>query len=219
LMSYKSVLFDLDGTLLDTLDDLADSANFALRQLGFPEHKRESYKYFIGDGVEALVRQVLPENRCDAATMAEYAASLRKEYGQRWSHKTRPYEGVAELLDALTDREIPMAILSNKPDEFAKLCVARLLSRWQFAATIGAGPSLPRKPDPAGALEIAGQLRLDPAEILYLGDTGTDMQTAVAAGMFPVGVLWGFRAADELTAHGAEVLIGKPLELLDILDR
>ena len=217
-MSHKSVLFDLDGTLLDTHEDIGDSTNLALRHLGFPERGLESYKYLIGDGLEALVRQVLPENRCDAAMTAECAALVRTEYGRRWSYKTRPYEGVAELLDALTDREIPMAVLSNKPDDLARLCVAHLLPRWKFAATLGASPSLPKKPDPAGALEIAGQLRLDTAEIVYLGDTGTDMETATAAGMFPVGALWGFRTADEMIAHGAEVLIRKPMELLDILD-
>ncbi|NQU22122.1 MAG: HAD family hydrolase [Candidatus Nealsonbacteria bacterium] len=217
-MSYQSILFDLDGTLLNTLEDIAESSNFALRHLGFPEHSLESYKYLIGDGLEALVRDVLPEDRCDAAMRGECAALIRKEYGQRWDRKTRPYEGVAELLDAVTAREIPMAILSNKPDDLAKLCVARLLPRWQFAAVIGARPSVPKKPDPAGTLEIAKHLRGDTAEIVYLGDTGTDMKTATAVGMFPVGALWGFRAADELTAAGAEVLISKPLELLDVFD-
>ncbi len=217
-MSYQAVFFDLDGTLLNTLDDIADAANAALRRLGCEEFPRESYKYLIGDGVEALVREVLPEGRSDEATKAECAAMLREEYGRRWSNETRPYEGVAELLDAVAGRKLPMAILSNKPDKFAKLCVGKLLPRWQFATVLGASASLPRKPDPAGPLQAAAQLGLDPAKIVYLGDTGTDMQTAVAAGMFPVGALWGFRQADELTEHGAQVLIGKPLDLLDVLD-
>lgn len=216
-MSYKAVLFDLDGTLLDTLADLADSANCALRALGFPEHPPEAYKYFIGDGMETLVQRVLPKGHGNARTAAECAVLMRREYAERWAATTRPYEGVAELLDALAARKIAMAVLSNKPDDFTKLCVARLLSRWQFAEVLGAGPLLPRKPDPTGAREIARRLGLPPSEILYLGDTNTDMQTAVAAGMCPVGALWGFRTADELTASGAKVLIKQPLHLLTML--
>jgi phosphoglycolate phosphatase len=107
-----------------------------------------------------------------------------------------------------------MAVLSNKPDEFTRLCVARLLSGWTFAAVQGATPALPRKPDPRGALAIAAQLNLAPGDVLYLGDTNTDMQTAVAAGMFPVGALWGFRTAEELLATGAAALATTPTEVL-----
>ncbi len=218
-MSYQAVLFDLDGTLLDTLTDLADATNCALRSLGFPEHPRECFRYFIGDGVEQLIRRVLPEDRCDAATLAACADLMRKEYGERWAATTRPYEEIAELLDALAARGVPMAVFSNKPDEFTRLCVAQLLPQWKFAVVLGAGTTLPRKPDPAGAREIARRLGVAPGEVLYLGDTNTDMQTAVAAGMFPVGALWGFRTADELTGSGARALLQRPWELLDILDK
>jgi phosphoglycolate phosphatase len=217
-MTYQAVLFDLDGTLLDTLTDLADATNHALRRLGFPEHPRDSFRYFIGDGVETLVQRILPQDRCDAATMAECAGLMRREYAQRWAATTRPFAGIPELLDALTARGVPMAVLSNKPDEFTRLCVAQLLPGWKFAAVLGAGTALPRKPDPGGAREIARRLGVVPGEVLYLGDTNTDMQTAVAAGMFPVGALWGFRTADELTESGAQVLVEKPLDLLSILD-
>jgi len=214
-MQFDAILFDLDGTLLDTLDDLAESCNSALRQLGCPEHPRQAYKYFIGDGVENLVRRALPQDRCDASTLARCAELMRVEYSQRWAEKTRPYPGIPELLDALAARRVPMAVLSNKPDQFARLCVERLLPQWRFEVVLGAGDSFPRKPDPAAALEIAERLRLPPEKILYLGDTNTDMQTAVAAGMYPAGVLWGFRTADELSAHGAKVLIRHPSELLE----
>jgi len=217
-MSDKAVLFDLDGTLLDTLTDLADATNHALRSLGFPEHPRESFRYFVGDGVETLIQRVLPGDRCDAATMAECASLMRREYGQRWAATTRPYNGIPELLDSLASRGIPMAILSNKPDEFTRLCVSQLLPEWQFAAVLGAGTLFSRKPDPAGAREIARRLGVAPGEVVYLGDTNTDMQTAVAAGMFPVGALWGFRTADELTASGAQALAERPLDLLLIID-
>ena len=217
-MNFRAVLFDLDGTLLDTLDDLADSANLALRRLGLPEHAAEAYKLFVGNGIENLVRRAVPENRRDAATLAECLKLTRENYAARWAEKTRPYEGVPQLLDALTARDMSMAVFSNKPEDFTRLCVERLLATWHFEIVLGATPALPKKPDPAGAHEIARHFQLPPAEVLYLGDTDTDMQTAVAAGMFPVGALWGFRDAKELTASGARVLIERPLDLLPLLD-
>jgi phosphoglycolate phosphatase len=217
-MRFHAVLFDLDGTLLDTLEDLADSTNAALRAQGFPEHPLAAYRYFIGDGVEALVRRALPPEHLDAATLARAAELMRAQYSARWADKTRPYPAIADLLDALTARGVPMAVLSNKPDEFTRLCVGRLLPHWRFAVVLGAGTGLPKKPDPTAALHIAGELSLSPAQMVYLGDTNTDMQTAVAAGMYPVGALWGFRTASELTASGARVLIERPTDLLGVLD-
>ena len=217
-MRFHAVLFDLDGTLLDTLEDLADSGNAALRAQGFPEHPLAAYRYFIGDGVEELVRRALPPQRLEAATVAHSTELMRREYSARWADKTRPFPGVPELLDALAARGLPMAVLSNKPDEFTRLCVQRLLPRWRFEVVLGADAGLPKKPDPAGARQIAARLNLSSDRIVYLGDTNTDMQTAVAAGMYAVGVLWGFRTASELTASGAQVLLEKPTELLGLLD-
>jgi phosphoglycolate phosphatase len=217
-MNFQAVLFDLDGTLLDTLDDLADSTNLALSKLGLPEHPAEAYKEFIGDGIENLVRRAVPADRRDSATLAECGRLTREHYAARWAEKTRPYDGVADLLDALTNRGVRMTVFSNKPDEFTQLCVARLLAGRRFEVVLGATAALPKKPDPAGALLIAERLQLSPAEVVYLGDTGTDMQTAVAAGMFPVGALWGFRAAEELLAAGARALIERPQDLLHVLD-
>jgi phosphoglycolate phosphatase len=217
-MNFRAVLFDLDGTLLDTLDDLADSTNLALRQLGLPPHPVESYKYFVGDGIDNLARRAAPEDRRDRATLDECVKLTRENYSARWAEKTRPYDGIPDLLEALTERGIPMAVFSNKPDEFTQLCVARLLPDWRFDTVLGAVPTRPKKPDPAGALQIAKRLQLDPAAMVYLGDTDTDMQTAVAAGMFPVGALWGFRTAEELRGNGARVLIERPGDLLRILD-
>ena len=218
-MVLRAVLFDLDGTLLDTLDDLADAANHALGRLGLPEHPAAAYKQFVGDGIENLIRRAVPEGRHDATTLAECLRLTREHYAAHWADKTRPYDGVTALLDALTTRRIPMAVLSNKPEEFTRLCVERLLAAWHFELVLGANPTLPRKPDPTGAHRIAQHFRLEPAEIAYLGDTDTDMQTAIAAGMFPVGVLWGFRDAPELLANGARTLIRRPLDLLPFLHR
>lgn len=216
-MHYKAVLFDLDGTLLDTLEDLADSMNLVLARLGCPQHDVAAYKYYVGDGVKALVLRALPPDRRDEATVRQCIAAMRQEYGKRWAYKTRPYPGIPELLDTLTQRGIKTAILSNKPDATTQLVVAKLLPRWRFDAVVGQRDSVPLKPDPTAALHIAQTLGLEPTQFIYLGDTGTDMKTACAAGMYPVGALWGFRTADELTANGAKALIKTPLELLKLL--
>jgi len=216
-MKYRAVLFDLDGTLLDTLDDLADSMNAALGRLGFPSHEVVAYKYFVGDGIINMARRALPEEHRDEVTVARCARLLREEYAKRWADKARPYDGIPELLDALSERGIRMAVLSNKPDDFTRICVSRLLSGWRFEAVVGVSDSVPPKPDPKGALEVAARLHIPPGGFLYLGDTNTDVKTAVAAGMYPVGALWGFRTADELLANGARVLIEKPGDLLELL--
>jgi phosphoglycolate phosphatase len=216
-LPYRAVLFDLDGTLLDTLEDLAAASNAALARLGCPLHPVPRYKIWIGDGLDNLVQSILPPQRRGPETLAECRALIREEYAGCWADRTRPYDGVGALLDALTARAVPMAVLSNKPHDFAQQCVARLLPGWSFAVVLGQRAETPRKPHPAGALEIARQLRLPAAEILYLGDTNTDMQTAVSAGMYPVGALWGFRDAQELREAGAQRLVRRPEELLEVL--
>jgi len=216
-MKYRAVVFDFDGTLLDTLQDLAESVNSVLNRSGFPEHSLEAYRRFVGDGIEELARRVLPEGHRDEATVTKILADVRQEYRQRWPNHTQPYEGIPELLDTLTARRVKMAIVTNKPDDSTRTMAARLLPRWQFDVIVGATSELPRKPDPRGALEAARCLRLSPGAILYVGDSDIDMKTANAAGMYAVGVLWGFRTADELMKNGAKVLIRKPLELLDLL--
>jgi len=214
-MPYQAVLFDLDGTLLDTLEDLSDSTNAALAELGIPGHPLEAYKQFVGDGLENLLRRVLRQEPLDEALLVRGIELTRREYAGRWAKKSKPYPGIPDLLDRLSRQGIPMAVFSNKPDEFTQLCVTQLLSGWHFEAVQGATSELPRKPDPRGALAIAAQMGIAPGKILYLGDTNTDMQTAVAAGMFPVGALWGFRTADELLASGAASLVKTPTEVLD----
>lgn len=216
-MKYSAVLFDLDGTLLDTLTDLVDSVNSALGYLNFPQHESETYKYFIGNGREALAFRALPENQRSPVMVEKLVTYFNEEYTRRWANNTHPYQGVPELLDALTSRGITMAILSNKPHDFTELMVSKLLSRWQFDSVTGALPSVPKKPDPTAALKITRQLDVRPVEFLYLGDTDVDMETATAAGMYPVAALWGFRTAGELLAAGARSLIQQPTDLLGFL--
>jgi phosphoglycolate phosphatase len=215
-MRFIATLFDLDGTLLDTIGDLADSMNAVLQRFGFPGHGREAYKQFVGEGMDMLARRALPEDRRDREMVDGCLLAMRAEYSSRWRENTRPYEGIPELLDALRDLQVRMAILSNKADDFTREMVRILLPHWVFDAVVGARPDVPKKPDPAAALKIARGLAISPVRILYLGDSGVDMQTARAAGMFPAGALWGFRTAAELKASGAQTLIRRPMDLVGL---
>ena len=216
-MKYRAVLFDLDGTLLDTLDDLAASANRVLRANGFPDHPRDAYRYFIGDGARNLVIRMLPEDRREDGMIEKCLQAFRDDYGRNWAVQTKPYDGVPEMLDAIAAGNLPMAVFSNKPDDATKACVSKLLSQWEFRFVLGQRDGAPPKPDPGGALEIAERLGIPPGDFLYLGDTATDMRTAVRAGMFPVGALWGFRTEDELRGAGAAALVAQPADVPALL--
>ncbi len=214
-MRYRAVIFDLDGTLLDTLDDLADAANRVLTVAGLPVHPRDAYRYFVGNGLQTLIRRILPQDRRNDEEVGRLSLAFREDYGRNWHVQTSLYDGVAAMLTGLRERGVVLAVLSNKPDDFTRICVRRFLDGWRFEAVLGQRSGVPAKPDPGGALEIAGLLDLPPAEILYLGDSDTDMKTARAAGMFPVGAAWGFRTAEELRASGAGEVAGRPEELLE----
>lgn len=216
-MSYKAVVFDLDGTLLDTLDDLADSMNAVLTRAGFPTHPTEAYKTFVGDGMHMLAERTLPPERRTEELAAKMLAGMRAQYADHWADKTTPYDGIADMLTALLAREIKLSVLSNKDDGFTKLCVAKFLGEYDFDIIQGISDDCPPKPNPKGANKITETLGISTADILYLGDTDTDMKTANAAGMYPVGVTWGFRSGEELKANGAKTLINHPSELLKLL--
>jgi len=218
-MAFRAAIFDLDGTLLDTLDDIANAANRVLGARGFPTHPNPTYRTLIGEGVVKLMFRALPATHRDDATVHACVGAYVKEYERTWNVQTRPYDGVPEMLDALALRGLKLAVLSNKPDHFTQRCVDGLLAKWAFVAVVGASERFPRKPNPASAIEIARRLGVPTAECLYVGDSGIDMQTARSARMCAVGALWGFRDRDELLKDGAQVLINKPGELLDILDR
>jgi phosphoglycolate phosphatase len=218
-MQYKAVIFDLDGTLLDTLDDLADAGNRVLAAAGLPVYPVERYRFFVGDGLQVLIERIVPPERRDREQVAALVEAFREDYGRNWAVRTRLYEGVAPLLTALQAEGLTMNVLSNKPDDFTRLCVREFLHDWDFREVLGLRPGTARKPDPAGALHIAEKLGLSPSAILYLGDTATDMQTAVAAGMYAVGALWGFRTAEELLASGAAALAGQPLDIIGLIGK
>ncbi len=215
---FKAIIFDLDGTLLDTLTDIANSTNAALSQLGFPTHTVDAYRYFIGDSLVAKIKRILPEEHLNPETIEKCLQLNKAEYSKCWDQNTLPFPGIPELLTVLTERKVPMAVLSNKLDHFTQMTVKKLLADWSFDIVLGVSDTIPVKPDPGGALYIAEKLNISPAEFLYLGDTNTDMQTAVAAGMYPVGALWGFRDADELLKNGAKSLAKTPTDVLNFFN-
>jgi phosphoglycolate phosphatase len=216
-MKFKAVLFDLDGTLLDTIDDLADSMNNVLEQLGFPTHNVDQYKYFVGDGMLNLVKRALPKDKVDEDTVNRCFMEMRNEYDMSWANKTKLYNGITELLNGLTAKNMKLAILSNKPNDFTKTVVEKYLSAWHFDAIFGERSNIPKKPHPSGAFEIAELLKLKTGDFLYLGDTNVDMKTANSAGMYAVGASWGFRTIDELIEAGAKEIIHHPVELLKLV--
>jgi phosphoglycolate phosphatase len=216
-MVIRGVIFDLDGTLLDTLADIACAMNRVLAGRGLAEYPLTDYRFFVGDGAEVLVRRTLSGHAAGEEMIRQCLAEFKSAYSESWNVLTKPYPGISELLDALEKKGLPMAVLSNKPHELTVCCVEAFLPRWRFAAVLGEQPGRPRKPDPAGALEAARLLHVPPRDIVYLGDTATDMRTALAAGMMPVGALWGFRPAAELLESGARHLIETPCRLMDVL--
>ena len=218
-MQYRAIIFDLDGTLLNTLDDLGNAMNRTLEHEGFPTHPIDAYRYFVGNGARTLVTRTLPEAHRDQETIDRCFARFRADYERHWNVNTRPYDGILDMLNVLTARGIPLTVLSNKPDADAKRCVAELLPEGAFEIVLGQRAGIPHKPDPAGARDIATKLHLSPAEILYVGDTSIDMETALAAHMFPVGVLWGFRSRQELEDSGAQALLTHPLDIFEVVDR
>lgn len=212
----RAVIFDLDGTLLDTLDDIADAANAALRRFGLPPHPRDDYRRMVGDGMALLARRALPEGAFESCA-SEWIEEVKREFRSIWPRRTRPYDGIPELLDALVSRGLLLAILSNRPEDLARMMVREMLGRWRFEAIEGAGADGPPKPDPARAFAIAKAMGLAPEACAFLGDSDVDMKAASAAGMLPVGALWGFRGREELVASGAKILIERPGDLIPLV--
>lgn len=208
------LIFDLDGTLLDTLQDLATAANVVLARHGWPGHPLAAYRFFIGDGLTKLAERVLPAAVRQPETIREIAAALRQEYHRRCLATTRPYPGILPMLSELQQLGSALAVLSNKPDDLTRLLVDHFLPEIHFQVIQGAREGVPLKPDPAAALGIAQALQLPPERLMLVGDSANDLLTARRAGMIPVGVLWGFRPEAELRAAGACHLVATPADLV-----
>lgn len=216
-MIFEAVLFDLDGTLIDTADDIGDAVNRVLSKRNFPTHSNFTYRKFVGDGSRTLIERALPEKYRNDETIDDCLIEYIEDYSRHYNVKSKLYFGIPHLLDTLKAKGLKLAILSNKPHTIAENCVKTFLSTWDFDIVLGQRDSVPRKPNPQGAFEIAKILSIPPSHFLYLGDTAIDMKTAVAAGMYPVGVLWGFRHKKEMLENGACAVIEEPMEVLDII--
>jgi phosphoglycolate phosphatase len=213
---YDAVIFDLDGTLVDTLEDIGDAMNRVLAAEDVPPHSYQEYRYLVGRGLWNLAEESLPPQLRDEETVARCYERMIADYGEHALIKTHVYEGVPALVRGLRHASLPLAVFSNKSDELTRRVVEALLDPRDFTAVVGARAGVPLKPDPAVALELAGRMRVPPERIAYLGDSLVDMQTATAAGMMAVGASWGFRTTAELVRSGARVVIDHPRELLEL---
>lgn len=215
---YEAVVFDLDGTLIDSAADLGNAVNRVLEKYDFPIHEIQKYRSFIGDGAEMMVRRALPEDSRNEDILFRCLEQFLVDYYQNFDVDTVLYEGIPELLDFLSESSVKLSILTNKPDEIAKKFLDSILSNWEFDVVVGQRNGLPKKPDPSGAKLISQELNVNPERIAYFGDSGIDMKTAVSAGMLPIGVLWGFRGKEELLSSGAEYIIEKPLDIKEYIE-
>ena len=209
---YKYVIFDLDGTLLNTLDDLANAGNYALEKMGFPVHETEKYKYFVGNGIPKLIERILPQNVTDEIKQQTYEIFC-SYYQIHMNDFTAPYDGVISMLEQLKQGGKRIAVVTNKADVFAKEIVEKYFGEL-VDAVYGSVEGFPKKPDPYWVNKAVQDFGADKNEVFYVGDSGVDMQTAVNAGVTPCGVLWGFRQKEELVQNGAAVICGDCSEII-----
>jgi phosphoglycolate phosphatase len=215
-MKFKGVIFDLDGTLVNSLEDIADAMNSVLQDLNYPTHSYDDYQYFIGSGLRNLVSKSLPENHNDENQIERCYDLMVEVYRDNCTNQTKPYNGIVELLDELKSRNIKLSVFSNKADALTKEISAFLFPGY-FDPIVGLSIESLKKPNPFEAIEISKSLELKPEEMIFVGDSGIDMQTATNANMFAVGVLWGYRPEEELMANGANHILNHPLDLIPIL--
>ncbi len=214
----KVVIFDLDGTLSDSVDSIKYCCDLAVKEFGIGPFTVDSYKYFAGDGAENLVRRALIAGGDSRQEHFEKAYALyRKFLSENYMYGVKPCEGICELIQGLRNRNVKMAVLSNKPHEEAVKVTETLFGKDCFGIILGQNGSVELKPSPQGVFMILDRMGLDTRDALYLGDTATDMKTGKNAGVFTVGALWGFRDEAELKESGADALAETPVRVLDFL--
>lgn len=212
------VIFDLDGTLLNTINDLGNATNYALEALGFPPHDLSAYPFFVGNGVSLLLERVLPEDARTTRNLERLRNKFMEYYGAHLSDTTVPYPGIPELLETLTKMGIKIAVASNKYQSAVDRLVNTMFPNVKWCAIEGQRDDVPTKPDPSIVFNILGKNPTPKADVLYVGDSGVDMDTARRAAVTGVGVTWGFRPEKELRQHYADHIIHKPVELLSLLN-
>ena len=217
MMKYSTVIYDLDGTLLNTLDDLANAVNHAMCEGGYPQHSLAAVTAMVGDGMEMLIRRALPENvRRDAEVHRRTLECFKAYYAQHASDFTRPYPGVMAMLETLHNMGVRQAVASNKGDRFVKQLCADIFGDF-ICAAIGDQPGLPRKPAPDGVLGLMKELGCEPACTLYVGDSEVDVQTARNAGLDCACVCWGFRTEEQLKAAGGKAFAHQADEIVKLV--
>ncbi|MEG1870741.1 MAG: HAD family hydrolase [Peptostreptococcaceae bacterium] len=212
----KSIIFDLDGTLLDTIEDLANACNYALTTLGYKTHEIYKYKTFVGNGRYKLVERMLPEGNKDNETIEKALKLFDEYYEKHMIDMTKPYDGIIEMLEALILKDIKIAVVSNKPHEFTTEVVKNYFAE-RFEIVYGHRKNTAEKPDPAAVLEVIESFKVKREECLYIGDSEIDINTAKNAGVKSVGVEWGFRGRGELESAGAHYIVNNPEQILEIL--
>ena len=212
----QGLIFDLDGTLVDSLRGIAASLNHALSASGLPVHPDLAVREFIGNGSRILIQRAAPAN-ADEALIDQVEQAFKADYDLTWQNGTIAYDGITELLEALQTRGYPLAVLSNKPHPFTETIVSRMFPTIRFTTVLGQRTGIPHKPDPAGALEIAHSLHLRPEDCIVIGDSTMDLETARNAGMRAIAVTWGFHDRDRLIVAGAELIADDSAELLEML--
>ncbi len=215
-MNIKGVIFDLDGTLLDTIADLAYSVNNVLARYGYYQHPVEAYMHFIGDGMQMLITRAVGENVSDE-TIAHLVSELKEEYAKNWKRQTKPYPGMHKLLQLLSHKKIKISVFSNKAHEFTITMVTHYFPDITFDVILGLQDSIPRKPDPYGALFIARSMGIEPSKIAMIGDSATDIQMAHTCGMYSIGVSWGYRPVTLLAQLNPHYIAYSAADILDFI--
>jgi phosphoglycolate phosphatase len=211
---YKAIIFDLDGTLINSIPDIADSMNKVLSGYGYPQYTYNQYKYFVGNGIRRLVERCVPPEHSTPENVENVYKTMVEVYGSNCVNKTCVYDGIYELLDGLSAKRVKKAILSNKTDSITQKICDKLFYNNHFEIILGATDSFPKKPNPRSALFVAESLSVSPDAVFYLGDTSIDMETACAAGFFQAGASWGFRPSEELISFGAKFIANSPRDCL-----
>lgn len=214
IKKYKGIIFDLDGTLVNSVEDIADAMNTVLTNLHFPTHSYDSYQYFIGNGLRSLVQRALPETHRSEEQIENSFQEMIKVYSQICTQKTKAYHGITELLEKLSEQGIKMAVFSNKADQLTKKVVTELFPNY-FTHAVGLSIEALKKPNPQEALAISQSWGLSVEEVVFIGDSDIDMQTAINANMFAVGVNWGYRT--EIKAAGAAIVFHSPIDILQLI--
>lgn len=211
-------IFDLDGTLINSIEDLADATNYALDKCGFPTHPVEKYNYFVGDGVNNLLLRSIPKEYHSEETIQKVKNIYSEYYSEHYYDKTYIYDGILPLLKNLKDKGIKLAIASNKPDEFTKVIISKLFGTEVFNYVQGNKANIPHKPEPQIIYQVMNSLCVEKSQVVMIGDTDVDIRTGKNAGIYTIGCLWGFRERTELEKAGADYIVSTPEAIENIIN-